>query len=116
VTLQEHEIGDVTIVELAGRITIEQGADRLRDTIDALVQEGRTKVVLDLGKVPQIDSTTLGEIVRAQMVLRRKGGSLELLRVPLRIRNVFVSAKLLGMFETFESEADALERFILTTA
>ena len=79
-TLHERWIGDVTILDIDGRMTVEDGADVFRDAVRRLVRQDRVKLVLGFQAAPYIDSTALGEVVRAYTSATRKGGTLKLLK------------------------------------
>ena len=110
-TLHERRIGDVTILDIDGRITIEEGADLFRDVVRPLVREGRLKLVLNLHDTPYIDSTALGEIICTYTSVIRKGGSMKLLNVSGRVHQLLMITRLLSVFDLFEDEAEALKSF-----
>ena len=109
--IEERVVGDVTILDLKGKMTLGEGDELLKDKINSLVQQGRRKVVLNLEGVPYIDSAGLGEIVRTYTTISRQGGSLKLLNLTKRITDLLSITKLLTVFETFDSEPDALKSF-----
>ena len=74
----ERQVGDVTILDLHGKILIGEGDDALRDAVTRLVDGGKTKILLNLADVPYVDSAGLGEIVRCYTTVSRKGGRLKL--------------------------------------
>jgi anti-sigma B factor antagonist len=110
-TLHQRAIGEVTIIDIAGRLTVEDGADEFRDQIRQLLRDGRVRLVLNFRDAPYIDSTALGEIVRAYTSATRKGGTLKLLNVTLRVHELLMITKLLSVFDLFESEAEAVKSF-----
>jgi anti-sigma B factor antagonist len=110
-TLHERWIGDVTIIDLTGRMTVEDGVDIFRDAVRQLVRQGRLKLVLNLRDAPYIDSTALGETVRAYTTAMRLGGALKLLNVPPRVHELLVVTKLLSVFDQFDDEAEAVKSF-----
>ena len=107
----ERQSGDVVILDLEGKIMIGDGDDVLREAVSKLVESGKTKLVLNLGEVPYVDSAGLGEIVRCYTTVSRKGGKLKLLNLTKKIRDLLSITKLLTVFETYESEADAVSSF-----
>jgi len=111
-TLHDREIGDVTIIDIDGRITVEEGADIFRERIQQIVRQGRVRLVLNLQAVSYIDSTVLGEIVRAYTSATLKGGTVKLLNVPARIHTQLLTTRLLSVFHVFEAEAEALKSFV----
>ena len=110
-TLHERWIGDVTIIDIDGRMTVEDGADVFRDAVRRLVRQDRVKFVLDFRAAPYIDSTALGEVVRAYTSATRKGGTLKLLNVTPRVHDLLMITKLLTVFDLFDAEAEAVKSF-----
>ena len=109
--LSERRIGDVVIVDVSGRITLGEGDLALKDKVRSLLEQGYRKLLLNLGDVSYVDSAGLGEIVMALLAVNRSGGSLKLLNVTRRIQDLLAITKLLMVFETFESEAEAVTSF-----
>jgi anti-sigma B factor antagonist len=109
--IEERSAGDVTVLDLKGKMTLGEGDELLRDKINSLIQQGRRKVVLNLEYVPYIDSAGLGEIVRTYTTISRQGGSLKLLNLTKRITDLLSITKLLTVFDTYDSEADAVRSF-----
>jgi len=110
--IDQRVVGDVTILDLKGKMTIgEEGSELLKDKINSLVVEGHTKMVLNLEGVPYIDSAGLGEIVRTYTTVSRHGGKLKLLHLTKRITDLLAITKLLTIFDVYETEADAIKSF-----
>ena len=109
--IEEREVGEVLILDLSGKLTIGEGDELLKDKINSLVQQGRRKLVLNLAGVPYIDSAGLGEIVRTYTTVSRQGGKLKLLNLTKRIQDLLAITKLLTVFETFDSEQEAVQSF-----
>ena len=109
--IEERIVGDVVVLDLKGKVTLGGGDELLRDKVNSLVNQGRRKVVLNLAAVPYIDSAGLGEIVRTYTTVSRQGGSLKLLSLTKRITDLLSITKLLTVFETFDSEQDAVRSF-----
>jgi anti-sigma B factor antagonist len=109
--IEERTVGGVTILDVKGKLILADGDVMLRDKIHSLVNQGRAQVVLNLADVPYIDSAGIGEIVRTHTTVTRGGGSLKLLNVTKRIHDLLVITKLLTVFDTFETEAEALRSF-----
>jgi len=109
--IDERTVGDVTVLDLKGKITLGEGDELLKDKVNSLVNQGRKKVVLNLAEVPYIDSAGLGEVVRTFTTVSRQGGSLKLLNLTKRITDLLSITKLLTVFETYDSESDAVRSF-----
>ena len=110
-TITERSVGDVTIMDIEGRITVQDGADQFRDAVQQLVHRGRLKLVVNLAAVPYIDSTAMGQIVRAYTTATRLGGGFKLLHVTVRVREILVVTKLRSVFDLFDVENEAVDSF-----
>jgi anti-sigma B factor antagonist len=115
-TISERIIGDVAVVDITGRVTSGDGAELLRDKINSLLHQGRRKLLLNLSGVDYLDSAGLGEIVGTFATVRRQGGTLKLLGLTSRIRDLLSITKLLTVFETFDAEAEAVRSFSSVSA
>jgi len=109
--IEERAAGDVTLLDLKGKMTLGEGDELLKDKINSLAMQGRRKIVLNLAEVPYIDSAGLGEIVRTYTTISRQGGAMKLLNLTKRIEDLLSITKLLTVFETYENEADAVRSF-----
>jgi anti-sigma B factor antagonist len=109
--ISERVVGDVTILDLNGKITLGEGDELLKDKINSLLNQGQRKLILNLEGVPYIDSAGLGEIVRTYTTVSRQGGKLKLLNLTKRIQDLLSITKLLTVFETFEAEDQAVQSF-----
>jgi anti-anti-sigma factor len=103
----ERQTGEYTIVELSGRLTVNDDPGRLRQAVAETVRRGARIVLLDLSGVLYIDSTRLGELISAHVSLMRQGGSLKLVRTPARIRELLHVAGLDNVFRSYETVEDA---------
>jgi anti-sigma B factor antagonist len=109
--IEERVVNDVTILDLKGKMTLGEGDELLKERINSLIQQGHRKLVLNLEGVPYIDSAGLGEIVRTYTTVSRQGGKLKLLNLTKRIQDLLAITKLLTVFETFDSEQEAVRSF-----
>ena len=109
--IDERAAGDVTILDLKGRMTLGEGDELLKDKINSLIHQGQKKLLLNLEGVPYIDSAGLGEIVRTYTTVSRQGGNLKLVNLTKRITDLLSITKLLTVFETYDNEADAVRSF-----
>ncbi len=109
--IEERVVNDVTILDLKGKITLGEGDEALKDKINSLIHQNRKRILLNLADVPYIDSAGLGEIVRTYTTVSRQGGQLKLVNLTKRITDLLMITKLLTVFETFESERDALTSY-----
>ena len=109
--IEERIIGDVTVLDLKGKMTLGEGDELLKDKINSLIHQGQKKLLLNLEGVPYIDSAGLGEIVRTYTTVSRQGGNLKLVNLTKRITDLLSITKLLTVFETFDSEDEAVRSF-----
>lgn len=111
INIEERAIGGVTVLDLGGKLTMDQGAERLKDKIDSLVSQQRTQIVLNLKNVPYIDSGGLGQLVASYGSVMKTGGALKLLNVTARNHDLLSITRLVTVFESFDSEAEAIQSF-----
>lgn len=110
--LEQRIVGNVGIIKVTGDITLNKGGDvLLKDKVQSLLQQGQKNLVIDLSAVSYVDSAGLGELVQAYATTKNRGGALKLLNVTKRIRDLLVVTKLLTVFDTYDSEAEALASF-----
>jgi anti-sigma B factor antagonist len=107
--LKSRRLDDVVILDLSGRITMGEGTLILRNQIQKLLSAGDRKFLLNLEDVNYIDSSGLGELVTTFTTVRNQGGLLKLLNLTRRVQDLLQITKLLTVFETFNSEAEALK-------
>jgi len=111
-SIEERTWGNVTVLDVAGRMTIETVGDMpLLARVRRLLQGGRTHVVLNLAGVPYVDTTGIADLVEAYVATKRQGGSLKLLHLTPHVRAVLTMTRLLTILEVYEAEADAVASF-----
>jgi anti-sigma B factor antagonist len=109
---EERTVKDVTIVAVHGDITLNKGSDvELKDKVRRLIEQGRTKLVLDLSQVGYMDSAGLGELVQAYATVKKHGGILKLLGLTKRIKELLAITKLVTIFESFPGDDAAVASF-----
>ena len=111
-TLNERRIGDITVLDLKGRLVLEDGDAVLRSRVNELVEQGRNKVLLNLKDVTYIDSCGVGVLIAKLVSMRNKGGDLRLLNLTDRSHRLMEISQLLNVFAIFESEPDAVSSFM----
>ena len=110
--LEQRVAGNVAIITIKGDITLSAGGDvLLKDKIQSLIQQGYKNLLIDLSNVSYVDSAGLGQLVQAYATTKNKGGSLKLVNITKRLRDLLVVTKLLTVFDTFDSESAALASF-----
>ncbi len=111
ITITERQAGDVTVLDLEGKVTIGEGSVALRNAIRRLLGEGKTKILLNLAGVGYIDSSGIGELVSSFTAVNKEGGTLKLLNLTQKIQDLLAITKLLTVFDVFDVEADALASY-----
>jgi len=106
-----RQVGDVTIVDLSGRITLGEGSVVLRETVQDLISKSKNKILLNLGDVTYIDSSGIGELVSAFTSVRNKGGQLKLLKLTKKVHDLLQITKLYTVFDIRDDEAAAVQSF-----
>ncbi len=109
--ITERRIGDVTVLQVVGRVILGDGASELRSRMNDLIDEARLKFLLDLTEVTYIDSFGVGVIAAKYVSVRRKGGDVRLLRLSPRSRRVMRISGLLKIFQSFDSEEEGVKSF-----
>ena len=112
VKLNTRQIGDVSVVDVAGRITLGEGSSALRDTLREMVNKGQKKILLNLGEVSYIDSSGIGELVSAFTTVTNGGGQLKLLNLTKRVKDLLQITKLYTVFDVHDSEVTAIRSFV----
>jgi anti-sigma B factor antagonist len=111
VKLTTRQVGDVTVVDAVGRITLGEGASTFRDTVRELAAKGHKKMLLNLAEVSYIDSSGIGEMVSGFTTVANQGGQLKLLNLTKRVKDLLQITKLYTVFEVFDDEAAAVRSF-----
>jgi len=109
--ITKRTVGDVTILDLDGKLTIGKGDVVLRDALLEELNNGRKNVVINLDKVTTIDSSGLGELIRCKVTATSSQAEVKLLHVNIKARKLLTMAQLVGVFEMFDDEALAIESF-----
>ncbi len=109
--ISERQAGDVTILDMDGKITIGEGSVALRTTVRRLLEEGKKKILLNLARVGYIDSSGIGELVSSYTAIEKESGQLKLLNLTQKLQDLLTITKLLTVFDVFEGEEEALSSF-----
>jgi anti-sigma B factor antagonist len=111
VKLTTRQVGDVTVIDVAGRITLGEGSSSLRDALRDLVKANHKNILLNLKDVTYIDSSGIGELVSAYTSITNQGGHLKLLGLTHRVKDLLQITKLYTVFDVHEDEAHAVRSF-----
>lgn len=111
VKLTTRQVGDVSVVDVAGRITLGEGSSAMRDAIKGLVEKNQKRILLNLSEVSYIDSSGIGELVSGFTTVTNAGGQLKLLGLTKRVEDLLQITKLYTVFDVHEEEAHAIRSF-----
>jgi anti-sigma B factor antagonist len=111
IKIEERHISRVTVLDLAGKLATDESAEHLKDKINSLIAQGRTHILLNLRNVPYIDSGGLGQLVASYGSVVKAGGALKLLNVTSRNHDLLSITRLVTVFESFDSEGEAVQSF-----
>jgi len=111
VKLNTRLVGDVTVIDVSGRITLGEGSSAFRDEVRGLTAGGTRKILVNLGEVAYIDSSGIGELVAGFTSVTRAGGTMKLLNPTPRVRDLLRITTVNTIFDVHEDEAQALRSF-----
>ena len=111
IKLNTRQVGDVSVIDVAGRITLGEGSSALRDALRDMVSKGQKKILLNLGDVSYIDSSGIGELVSGFTTVTNSGGSLKLLNLNNFFFNDTATTEIYTVFDVHEDEAGAIRSY-----
>jgi len=111
VKAEVRRVGDVSIVDLSGRITLGEGSGLVRSTIKDLVNSGQKNILVNLKEVTYLDSAGLGELVGAYATVTNMAGNIKLLHPQSKVHDLLQVTKLYTVFIAFDDEAEAMRSF-----
>lgn len=111
VKLNTRQVGDVTVIDVSGRITLGEGTSALREVLRELMAKGDKKILLNLGDVSYIDSSGIGELVSGFTTVANQGGTLKLLSLTKRVKDLLQITKLYTVFDVKDDEASAIASY-----
>ncbi len=112
----ERQSGDITIVDVQGRIMFGEGEKEFHDVVTRAIEAGRVKLLINMAEVPFVDSAGLSQLVRTFVTAGKKGGQMKLLNLSRRVQDLLTITRLLTVLEAFESEEEAVASFGETSA
>ena len=109
--IEARTVGDITILDCSGKITLGEGTMAVRNTVRDILKADGKKILLNLADVNYIDSSGIGELVSTYTTVTNGGGQLKLLNLTKKIHELLAITKLLTVFQVFENEQAALASF-----
>jgi anti-sigma B factor antagonist len=102
---------DVRVITLSGKITIGSGDVKLRELIAQSLEDGRTRILLDIGGVTAIDSSGIGEMVACYTTVTKRDGQLKLVHLSPKIQDILQVTQLITVFDVFDDKDEAIASF-----
>ena len=107
----QREQEGIEIIDLKGRLTLGEADLDFRNELDKFVHLGKSRWVLNLNDVSEIDTTGLGTLLFALAKLRKSGGGLAIVNLKPSHIKVFLEARLATVFDVFKTDQDAINSF-----
>jgi anti-sigma B factor antagonist len=99
------------VIELKGNVMGGPSTEEFSDLLHSLVDDGKTNVIVDLGKVKFMNSSGLGMLIGGLTTLKKAGGDLRICRADKKIESLLVVTKLITVFNHYESLDEAIESY-----
>jgi anti-sigma B factor antagonist len=109
--IEKRKKGNVTILDLKGKILIGEGIGELREAINNSIKAKEKNLILNFDQVPYLDSTGLGEVVRSYTSVKKEGGMIKIINLTQKVKDLLSVTKLITVFDTFEDEDKAIKSF-----
>lgn len=109
--ISTRQVGDVTIVEPRGKLTIGVGDVALRDAVQQALDSGARHLLVDMSQVTTMDSSSVGELVSAFTTATNRGCRLKLLNLPPKVTDILQITQLITVFEVYDDEDEAVRSF-----
>jgi anti-sigma B factor antagonist len=106
-----REVDGITVLDLSGKIMLGEGSVTIRDAVRDVLAKGSNKILLNLGDINYIDSSGIGELVSALTAVKNAGGSLKLLQLTKKVKDLLQITKLYTVFDIYDDEAEAIASY-----
>ena len=106
-----RQVGDVTVIDISGRITLGEGNVVLREIVRELADKGQKRIVLNMAEVQYMDSSGVGELVKVHTTLRNQSGQLKLANLNQRTHDLLHLTRLSTVFDIHKDERNAVASF-----
>ncbi|MCK5004816.1 MAG: STAS domain-containing protein [Candidatus Aminicenantes bacterium] len=109
--INKRKNGEIVILDLDGKLLTGNDVGYFREIFDTLIKGGETKIILNLKKLRMMDSTGLGELTRSYTTAKNNGGMIKLVDLTAKIKDLLFITKIITIFETYDSEDEAVKSF-----
>jgi anti-sigma B factor antagonist len=114
--IKERVVEGVSVLDMGGKIVLGEGDLQIKERIRDLLADGQRRILLNLGDVSYIDSAGLGALISSYTTVKRENGQLKLVNLTKRIQDLLAITKLITVFDTYDSEKEALASFAAPSA
>lgn len=112
VKVSTRQVGDVTVADVTGKLTLGEGSSAFRDLLRSLIGQGRKKILVNLSGVTYLDSSGIGELVAGYTTITSAGGKLKLVNLTSKVQNPLQTTKLYTVFDIYDDETKAVASFV----
>lgn len=110
-SFETRQSGDVTIIDVRGKITIGVGDAALREAVGDALDAGARKILLDMGGVTTIDSSGVGELVGSYTTAMERGAKVKLMNLPPKVSDILHITQLITVFDVYDTESEAVDSY-----
>jgi anti-anti-sigma factor len=103
-TIQERAVGSAVILDISGRLVLNDGDGVLKEKVGMLLKQGSRQVVLNMTEVSYVDSAGLGALVGVSLAAKNQGAAVRLLNPSKRLKDLLSMARLLTVVEVCQSD------------
>jgi anti-sigma B factor antagonist len=109
--LSRRDVGNVTILDISGKLTTVDGGGQLKERVSSLISEGHKNIILNLANLSYMDSAGLGEMVACHSTAAKNGATVKLANTTSRMKDLLAITKLVTVFDAHDTEAQAVSSF-----
>lgn len=109
--VKRQDDDDVVILEVSGKVMGGPDAEKFKSVIAELIEQGVSKLLIDLSSVPWMNSSGVGILISAYTSMKNAGAQVKFLNINERVKSILMVTKLLTVFESYYSREDALASF-----
>jgi len=110
VNIKTRKAGQAIILDLDGPLKLGEAEEAFRSQVQQLIDEGSSRVAVNLAGVTELDSSGIGALVRAFTTLKRAGGKCTFYAPSKRVQMLLKMVRLDSVLDISEDEATALTR------
>jgi anti-sigma B factor antagonist len=109
--ISRRDVGKVVVLDVSGRLTLNDGSGQLKEQVSSLVSQGHKNIVLNLGRLAYVDSAGLGEMVACHSTATKNGSQVKLANTTSKLNDLLTITKLVTVFDTHDTEEQAIRSF-----